>query len=298
MPCYHPLSGYMGQSLSAEGKRAWKFSKSKKLVDPVKVPCGRCIGCYLERSRQWAVRCVHEAQLHRENCFVTLTYNDEHLPKTGSLVKSHFQNFMKALRPRVSHPVSYFMCGEYGDDNQRPHYHAILFGVDFPDKVKHSERKGCVLYTSGVLSKLWTRGFSTIGAVTLESAAYCARYTMKKVSDRPQAKRRTEQVIDPVTGELLTRVPEYVQMSLKRPIGKEWLTAYKSDVYPCDFVVVGGARMKPPRYYDKQLSQTEAVSIKEIRRALAVASPDNTPARLEAREEVKRAQIKQLQRRL
>jgi len=277
------------------GKPIWRFSRSKRLVDAVEVPCGRCVGCRLERSRQWAVRCVHHAQMREDNCFITLTYNDEHLPHGFTLVKSHFQNFMKALRPRIGAPIEYFMCGEYGDLMGRPHYHAILFGVDFPDKVvwNRSTADG-LLYKSDVLEALWGKGFCSIGALTFESAAYVARYALKKING---AKSRFHyQYIDPVTGEITDRLPEYVSMSLKRPIGKNWLTAYKSDVYPADEVVIRGRQMKPAKYYDKQLSEDERTPIKEKRQAFAKASKDNTAARREVREEVKLAQIKQLKR--
>jgi len=130
--------------------------------------------------------------------------------------------------------------------------------------------------------------------VTPESAAYCARYTLKKIHGSKAARHYTR--VDPETGEVTRRIGEFVLMSLKRPIGKSWLSVFKSDVYPDDFVVVAGRKQKPPRFYDKQLSEAEAASIKEIRRAFAVASPDNTSARLEVREQVKLAQIQQLKR--
>lgn len=290
------MSTWVGES----GKAAWTFSRSKKLLDPVKVPCGRCVGCKLERARQWSVRIVHHAQMRELSCFLTLTYDDAHLPHGGSLFKCHLQKFIRQLRKlsKKNHGddfrIEYFGCGEYGEDNQRPHYHLIVLGLDFQDKKLHSERNGIKLCTSDALTKLWRRGFCTIGEVTPESAAYCARYTMKKVHGSKAARHYTR--VDPETGELTRRTGEFVLMSLKRPIGKNWLSVYKSDAYPSDFVVVSGRKQKPPKFYDKQLPEAERASIAETRKAFAKASPDNTQARLDAREQVKLAQIKQLKR--
>lgn len=300
MPCYHPLPGYMTPWVGESGKPAWKFSRSKKLLDPVRVPCGRCVGCKLERARQWTVRQVHHASLRELNCFLTLTYDDEHLPQDGSLNPYHLTTFLKRLRRLVQrdtpgHRIEYFACGEYGDELGRPHYHANIFGMEFNDKTPWKKTEtGAVIYRSDALSKLWPHGFATIGELTPESAAYLARYTMKKVHGSKAARHYTK--VDLETGEVTRLTGEFVRMSLKRPLGKSWLTAFKSDVYPSDFVVVQGAKQKPPRFYDKQLSETERTPIKENRKAFAKASPDNTQARLDVREQVKLAKIKQLKR--
>ena len=103
MACYYPLKGYRARAVNPKtGKRSIVFDSSLGFMDmPVEFACGQCIGCRIERSRQWAIRCVHEAQLYEANCFITLTYAPEHLPKNGSLVLEHFQKFMKRLRKRV-----------------------------------------------------------------------------------------------------------------------------------------------------------------------------------------------------
>lgn len=291
----------MSLSTGESGKPAWVFSRSKKLVDPVRVPCGRCVGCKLERARQWAVRITHHASTRELNCFLTLTYDEKHLPYGKTLYKCHLQKFLKRLRAKIAYdnpenptPIEYFGCGEYGDEGARPHYHVIIFGIDFQDKKLYSIKNGNHLWTSEHLTKIWGKGFATIGTVTAESAAYCARYTMKKVHGSKAAKHYT--VIDPETGEIHRRLGEFVLMSLKRPIGKTWLTTFKSDVYPSDFVVINGRKQKPPRYYDNQLSEDERTPLKETRKAFAKKSPDNTQARLDVREQVKLAQIKQLKR--
>ena len=143
MTCYAPLHGYYSQERNPKtGKRSVVFSRNSGYDDRrVSVPCGQCIGCRLERSRQWAVRCVHESSLHRFSSFITLTYNDEHLPSDRSLNVEHFQRFMKRLRKHLEPlKIRFFHCGEYGDKFRRPHYHAIVFGYDFPDRIPFQKK--------------------------------------------------------------------------------------------------------------------------------------------------------------
>ena len=133
MTCYHPLECWR---VDGQSKLAFVKPREALIREKLEVPCGQCIGCRLERSRQWAVRCIHEAQLHKDNCFITLTYNDEHLPSPPSLSVRDFQLFMKRLRKRFGKGIRFFHCGEYGEKYGRPHYHACLFGFDFPDRVQ------------------------------------------------------------------------------------------------------------------------------------------------------------------
>lgn len=307
MPCYHPLHGYHAKHENPEtGKRSWvsKLSKAKS-AERLTIPCGRCIGCRLERSRQWALRCVHEASLHEQNSFITLTYDPENVPPGGTLIKKDFQDFAKRLRklyPRRTHgKIGYFHCGEYGELNARPHYHALLFGFDWPDKVLFKRSAdGSGIYTSEILQRLWPAGFCTAGAVTFESAAYVARYVMKKITG-PQAKSHYEVTI-PETGEIIQRLPEYTTMSLKPAIGKEWYAQFKDDVFPSDEVVLRGRAMKPPKFYDRllELEDPEArAAIRERRMQQSLKhDADNSTRRLRDREEVKQAQISQLKREL
>jgi hypothetical protein len=253
----------------------------------------------------WAVRCVHEASLHERNSFITLTYDDEHLPRRPTtLVPKHFQNFMKALRKRVSNKIRFYGCGEYGDLNWRPHYHALIFGYDFPDKVPFRKRGGVTVYYSKELEHLWGKGFCTVGELTMESAAYTARYVMKKVGGDQAPFYYSE--LDPYTGELIPIVPEFNRMSLKPGIGAGWFAKFKGDVFPDDFIVHAGKRMRVPDYYDL-LFEREAVGpfpdgksaispIKEKRKKRAEAHKDNKPDRLEARERVLKAKIRKLKR--
>ncbi|QXP44269.1 MAG: replication initiator protein [Arizlama microvirus] len=289
MPCYKPLSGFYSEIFNPSGKRSIVFDVRKANVTmPVQVPCGQCIGCRLERSRQWAVRCVHEASLYADNCFITLTFRDEFIPVNSSLVKRDFVLFMKRLRKRYGSKIRFFHCGEYGERLKRPHHHACIFNFDFPDKVLWTERSGVRLYRSASLEQLWPYGFCTVGAVNFESAAYVARYVTKKI---------TGDMADKHYGD---RVPEYVTMSRRPGIAYDWFVKYKTDVYPSDFVVIrGGIKCKPPRYYDNKYDLTdpsECGMLKIIRQRKALASPDNRPYRLNARRRVQEANFQKLKR--
>lgn len=302
MPCYHPLQGYRSQTLTKNGKRKISFSPQSGYIDlPVTVPCGQCIGCRLERSRQWAIRCVHEASQHIHKCFVTLTYDDASLPPGRTLVKAHFQKFIRALRKHSGLKIRYFHCGEYGETDGRPHYHAILYGIDFPDKKFYTRNKQQdTLYTSETLDRIWSKGKCWIGNVTFESAAYVARYVLKKVTG--EAAIDHYKYVDPQTGEITDRLPEYITMSLKPGIGGDWYDKYKGDVYPSDFHVLRGKTMRPAKFYDRQLEKADPALLKKLKfkriKSASKHKADQTPARLAVRKEVKLSQIKSLTRNL
>lgn len=317
MPCSHPLTGWRSRQVEASGKRKIVFNRANGYVDQeVQVPCGQCLNCRLERSRQWAIRCVHEAEMHSENCFITLTYGPEHLPADGGLVKEHFQNFMKRLRNHVyeeqnGRRIRYYHCGEYGSvrDRQgnvikgmlgRPHYHALIFGYQFKDLEFFKEKKGVKLYTSDVLSELWGKGFVTVGYVTFESAAYVARYVIKKINgEMAEGDEGNNHYAKPdVDGVLHLVQPEYTTMSRRPGIGKSWFKEFKEDLKK-DFITIRGRKVKPPKYYD-QLFEIEEIehylATKSARKAQAKVDPDNHPDRREAKEIVKKAQVNMLVR--
>lgn len=268
----------------------------------MQVPCGNCIGCRAARSKEWAIRCMHEASLHDKNCFITLTYNEENLPLYGTLVKAHFQKFMKRLRKaNPTKKIRYYMCGEYGDDNGqlgRPHFHALLFGFDFQNKYLWEEKDGKKYYRSKTLEKLWTKGFSNITDVNFKTAAYVARYVMKKINGE-QAENHYLKV-DKYTGELHPVIPEYNSMSLKPGIAKDWYEQFKSDVFPHDYVVLDGQKQKTPRYYINQLKMEDQEThdkIKLERKKIAKKrAKDNTPERLLVREQVAKLNLNRTKR--
>lgn len=236
--------------------------------------------------------------MHERNCMVTLTFDDLHLPL--SLDYSLFQDFMKRLRKHCGPKrVRFFMSGEYGERFARPHFHALLFGYDFPDRIYFSKSpSGASVFTSVLLSRLWRLGFSSVGDVTFESAAYVARYVMKKVTGDPAVEHYS--VVDQDTGELVQRVPEFCHMSLKPGIGARWLLKYQSDVYPDGYVVVNGRRVKPPRYYDKRFKRVDEGEFSELvaRREFDAQGrrADNTDARLVVKEQVTAARLRNLKR--
>lgn len=322
MPCYSPVKAYrFGKFNAKTGNYELAFSRKdvtkmtgNPLIDFVTVPCGKCVGCRLGKSREWATRCVHENQMCGSSSYITLTFDNEHISEQlgypnifglWSLKYEPFQKFMKRLRKRYSKLVppiydgdgkllnglKYFMCGEYGDLNQRPHYHLILFGFDFPDKYHWSTENGYKLYRSPLLEDLWPFGQSTIGTVEFESAAYVARYCMKKVNGEGK------------DDHYLGRMPEFTHMSTREALGKKWLLKYFTDVYPNDYVVIrDGIKVKPPKYYDKICNEYYPELMKEIKMQRILKAQDyeeeNSTARLVVKEEVKKAAIKNLRRKL
>lgn len=255
----------------------------------VKIKCGQCYGCKRERMRQWAVRIMHETETAKASSFITCTYNNQSLPKDGSIDVRHWQLFCKKLRKRIG-PFRYFHCGEYTDPppkgNLRPHYHAAIFGYDFPDREYFKSNKhGDPLYTSAFLEKTWGRGFCTVGNLDFNSAAYVAGYTLKKITGK-KAKAHYN-----------GRKPEYVTMSRRPGLGTEWFNKFHKDVYPRDEVITRGHPTRPPRFYDDlftKMDETSMATIKQIRADEArTRFEETTPARLAVRENFARAKHRQ-----
>ena len=309
MSCVNPLKAFQCFDKSIV------FDETRKhdIVRSLNLPCGQCIGCRLERSRQWAMRCMHEAQMHEENCFITLTYNQENLPHDNSLDHSHFQRFLKRLRKSLPHKqIRFYMAGEYGSNFGRPHYHACIFGWSPTDKKLFKRTKsGSNIYTSEHLERCWSLknkitgayepiGFSSVGDVTFESAAYVARYIVSKQTGKIDPNHY--HWCDLQTGELKFMKPEYNRMSLRTAVGKEWYKRYKSDVYPHDYVVVRGKKMKPPKYYDKLYQNDNPYEYDELlykRETSAKLNPDShDPKRLDAKRQILESRIKLLPRTL
>jgi len=241
--------------------------------------------------------------MHQDNIFITLTYDNEHLPSDQSLNYPDFQLFKKRLLVNAERELSrtgirFYMCADYGETFGRPHYHAILFNFDLPDKKLWKMERENPLYTSEFLSRTWGKGFASVGSVTFQSAAYVARYIMKKVTG--DAAPEHYEWMDPETGEFFDRRPEFTKMSLKPGIGATWFDKYKSDVFPGDFVVVNGKKVAPPRFYTSQyeiLYPDEVAKLKSARKKRAKnRAHDSTPARLKVRQKVLESRLKQLKR--
>lgn len=306
MPCHYPVRAF--RIADRQGRPegiSFHPVKGMNVIADLKVPCGQCMGCKTERARQWAIRCMHEAQLHPENCFITLTYNEENLPDRKELVYKEFQSFLKKLRKKVCfylpsskhqgpyRKIRYYVSGEYGELKERPHWHACIFGYDFPDKIFFKNSKGGPIFTSKILETLWLKGFSTTMFLTFESAQYAASYIMKK--HRGQSSDLDYQFIDMETGEVLYREKELSRMSLKPGIGYNWYQKYKSEVFPFDRVIVKGMEMKPPRYYVRKYKDENPEGHEELT-ALREArgketAEDNTEERLLVKERVLEAKI-------
>lgn len=296
MTCFHPLSAWRSLSEQTEGgKSKIVFSPPAGPSEPLELACGQCIGCRVARSREWAVRCVHEASLHEDNCFVTLTYDDVHLPENGSLVKKHHQDWLKRLRARYPiKRIRYFLCGEYGTDFQRPHYHALLFGFRPVDLQEQSRSGRFTVYRSAELESTWPFGFSWVGDVTWESAAYVARYVLKKVNGQ-KAWEHYVQDVDTETGEVVAVQPEYVAMSRRPGLGADWFADFSGDTDK-GYVTVNGRRFGVPRAYDRLLEKAdlEAYAKRKLQRREQAEERAEPRERLPALEEFQRRQCADL----
>jgi len=288
MPCYLPLTAYhaTGGTIS--------FDRSKSFGIEINLPCGRCLGCRLEKAKEWALRCSHEASLNNnglDNSFITCTYAPEYLPENGNLKKADFQKFIKRLRTNSGQKIRYYMCGEYGDKTNRPHYHAILFNYTFADKTLCAIRDGLRYYKSKELDRNWKLGSCEISAVTFKSAGYVARYILKKQTGEPNEVFNRYVIIDPDTGEMTSRHNEYTAMSLKPGIGKKWYEQNRSDCFPHDYCVLpDGRQTAVPGYYRNLLRKDDPSlfeQLQKIRVEKARTNPDNTPERLLARQHCK-----------
>ena len=292
MPCYYPLDGWRAKQPNESGKYPVAFRRNEAQQDsPLKLPCGSCIGCRLEYSRQWATRCVHESKMHEDNCFITLTYEDEFLPHNGNLVKSDFQTFMKRLRKQIEpKKIRYFAAGEYGSPEPftmrsvgRPHFHAILFNHDFADR----EPVAKDLDSSETLTDLWGKGFASVGDMTFDSAAYVARYCVKKITG--DEADHHYQTFDQETGQVVYLEPEFSLMSRRPGIGKPWFDKYRNDMDK-GYITMRGHKMRPPKAYERWYlrdHEEDYEPYKERKRqSVDELDPDNTLNRLRVKEEL------------
>ena len=247
-PDVHIVTEYGG-----EYKRRLYFQEPKSLpyYKEVRIPCRKCFECVQSYSTNWAIRCSLEASTHEKNCFVTLTYDNEHLK---DISVKEMQKFIKRLRKYLGNDkVRYFACGEYGEHTGRPHYHVILFGVDFADSRQFlkRDRRGNPIYTSPVLSRLWKFGFHSIGAVTYDTAKYCAKY-MQKFNLKDGKKAFTIQ-------------------SRKPAIGYSYAMEHSESISKTGKVYINGREYNVPyqfkKWYSKRLDKAFcAVSLENVRK--------------------------------
>lgn len=237
-------------------------------LDLFDVPCNRCLNCRLSKARTWSQRCILESKSWQDNWFVTLTYDDEHIVPVvneetgefinGQLVPSDVTEFLKRLREhfrdKYNHiGIRYYMCGEYGDTTYRPHYHLILFNLPIDDLKLYSKSPlGDVYYNSPLLTEKWGKGHVVVGEVTEQSAAYVARYVMKKAKDDTDY-------------DALGLHKEYTRMSTRPGIALPYLVAHLDEIYERDQIyLANGKVVKPSRYFDDKAKEF-GIDIEEVK---------------------------------
>lgn len=287
MGCFDPVIAYMHKTKwTEEGKHIVFFSEpfDSENYEQIEIRCGRCLGCRMDYSQMWAARMTHEAAYHKNNWFLTLTYNDEHLPmrerintETGelqtskTLVKGHVQEFIKRLREKYTLDkqeetrIRYYACGEYGPKGGRPHYHLAIFNAPIVSLEKVGVgAKGSSLYTSPEIERLWNKGFITIGELTPASAGYIARYMLKKQKGDDKKYYEEENIQAPFT--LQSTMPG---------LGFQYYDEHKEEIYMQDCIILatqGRSRKIPvPAYYDKQMEKENPTRIREIKEHRAEA---------------------------
>lgn len=249
MPCYHPIPA--SQERPGQPLRLWPPIGEATL----QIPCGKCLGCKTSRATAWSIRAMHEASAYKDNCFLTLTYNDEAVPPNGELDRPALQRFLKRLRKNSkrnsniltdrTHPIRYLGCGEYGDQTQRPHYHLCLFNCDFADRHKVSK----YLDESDTANTLWSEnkvplGATRVGQLTAASATYVAQYTLKKLG------------VTHCDKDGVVLKPPFLAVSLKPGIGTQWINKYKKDLSH-GYIIRDGHKTAIPRTYRKKLHETD-----------------------------------------
>lgn len=298
------------------------------------IPCGQCLGCRISNSKDRAIRCIHEASLYKNNSFLTLTLDNEHLPKDHNLDHEIFKKFLKKLRIKLHHKIRYFMCGEYGGEleninNQwiwdrtkykepkpefpRAHYHALIFNFTPRDgEVMYKNHMQQEVLVSNFLNRTWKNGHVSYGAVSWQSAAYVARYLMKKQNSNKKTEfvaKYGQPLYDKETGEKLQNhptKPEYSQGSTQPAIGKYWYDKYKfTDCFNQGFLLGKPpeySKQRIPRYY-WDLLKTEDINLfnrykrvamnKEVESKKAI---QNTYEQQDTRERILQIKTKKLKR--
>ena len=299
--CTSPIDGWRSKGLSVRGKRSVVFDIKQGFHDrPVTVPCGRCMECRLKKKREWALRCLHESSLHEENSWLTLTYDDEHMPSRWQLRKSDLSEFIKRLRSREAYDATkagrrerrfkFFGCGEYGGKFDRPHYHLLLFGYHFRDSEFFTVQNGFRVFKSELCDEVWSRGICDLGEVTFDGMAYLAKYVTKR-------DRKEEEALKSCGYE-----PEFLLMSrggrYSRGIGYEWWKQYGEEALANDSVILKGREVAQPRYYDElnEVQEPEKVAKVKARRKARCDEDAMRTQRLLSREKIVESCVKLFER--
>lgn len=289
MSCYHPIPGRQHKYLKNKetGKPITIISASFIPDDPenwveLMVPCGQCVGCRLDYSREWAARIMMECKEWEQNWFLTLTYDPEHVPigytinkETGELIENmtlypkDLQDFLKRLRRTWEYDynhqnIRFFACGEYGERFGRPHYHICIMNLPIPKEeleFMFNNHEGDAIYDCKKIRKIWGKGLIGIGEVTFNSAAYVARYIMKKQKGPDSDWYYKSQ----------GKAKEFTRMSLKPGIGKNYYEQNKTKIYQYDNITLPKGRssitVKPPAYFDKLYDLDDPDNLAKIKQA-------------------------------
>lgn len=289
MACYHPSKVDVNRRLRGDQTRR----------DTVTVPCGKCLGCRADQAREWAIRLSHTAALYpKSSWFITLTYEDKHLPgqwpddkrTRGTLDPEEMTLFLKRLRRSKARKIRYFLCGEYGEKTLRPHYHMALFGARLGDKQQIGTRKGTPVFHHQGITDTWGMGSVEVASLSWKSASYVAGYVTKKVVEKANPTNHLR--VDPDNGEILEVEPEFQRMSRRPALGREWLERHWEDVYPRDFVVMDGSPFKPPRYYDKRMEVINPEIMEEVRHQRFIDAEEIGDEKLIMKEKIHRARMR------
>jgi len=304
MACLYPKPAYLSHDGKVQFVRHGKALGKRGFIH---IRCGMCNGCKADHARDWSIRCYHESQLHHTSCFVTLTYNPEHLPPSQSLDKRDLQLFWKKLRfylPKLN--LRYFACGEYGSKKGRPHYHAVIFGYQPSKKYPVSiSEKGHTQYTDPILAKAWGRGHVTFSDFDPANARYVAHYTADKLKSYasqtidPETGLKPYERLDEKTGDIWKLCPEFQTSSLKPAIGLRWIQRHFAEVFPADSVVMDGKEYPPPRFYYEYIREAHPdlfEVVKAARREKSLLLPYEKGWRLHHQAQARMAKINQYNR--
>lgn len=302
MPCHFTQIAFPVPGRTRNGKTPMKFigkassfhARYQKLPRGASLlPCGQCLGCRLEKSRQWATRLLYEKDSHHGSIFLTLTYDDNMVPKNGTLIRDHWTTFMKDLRRRLDYhygqKIKAFGIGEYGDQTGRPHYHAALYGpisTLYPDCEREQaepSRSGASQFVHSDISAVWRYGLHRFSDLSFESAAYVARYLLKKVTGTSAPSHYGD------------RLPEFQAPS--KGLGKGYYDKWSGDFYPSDHVVLPGrGEFLPPKYFDRLLEKADPVLYEKVKakRKEAHEKLTTTSLREEVTEQLREGEVLKL----
>ena len=259
---------------------------------PMQVPCQQCIECRIKRVGDWAARMMHETKSHMFSCYLTLTYDPEHLPPGATLVVRDVQLFHKRLHNRLlkkrgaGNGIKFFYSGEYGERTGRPHYHSIVWKYRPSDlKFYKYNKQGDPLYKSEELQELWKYGDVTVGDVTFASCSYVAGYVVDKITGKMAEDYYWR--FDPRDGREYAVLPEFSRQS--NGIGREWFNKFYPEWFRDDAVVIDERKRPIPRYYDLKYEAIDPEGLKALKDLRRRAAEKHVEDRSTARSRVKEA---------